>query len=97
MQDDETDESNAGGEGDDSGATLAEKTDAASERMEKANAEKKALIEREEELYAKQKLGGKSSGGDENPPPPKKDTDDEYANKFMKGEVNPLKEDGIEL
>jgi len=72
--------------------TLFEKTDAATKRLEEANAKTEELLNRQEELYMKQKLGGGSEAG-QNPVKPKEETDEEYTERFSKGEVNPLAED----
>ncbi len=56
------------------------------ERMEKANAEKAALLQREEELRARQILGGKTDGGTQ-PEPVKPDTPKEYISKILSGEI----------
>lgn len=45
-----------------SAASIVEQADAAAERLEKANAERLALLEREEQILAKRKLGGETSG-----------------------------------
>ena len=54
------------------------------ERLEKANAEHKALLEREEKLFALRKLGGRSEAG-QAPEIIKEETPREYANKLMNG------------
>lgn len=73
---------------------LIDKANAAAERMEKANEKREALNKRKEEIEAKSVLGGKSTAG---LPPPKKEplSDTEYAEALERGEVNPLKEDGL--
>ena len=67
---------------------------AAAERMEKANAKREELVERDEDLATQRALGGGSEGGKE-AEKPKKLTDTEYAEALERGEVNPLKEDGL--
>jgi len=54
------------------------------------------MLEREEKMQAERMLG--SSAGAQVPimPAPKL-SNVEYANKFMRGEVNPFKEDGISI
>lgn len=89
-----TNEDNPEGTETNSTDSLFDKTNAATDRLEAANKEKKELLEREETLYAKKKLGGQSEG-EEKPEPPKKLTDTEYAEALQRGEVNPLKEDGL--
>jgi len=64
------------------------------EKLEAANKKKEELLEREEELMAKRELGGESEAGIQ-PPKKEKLTDSEIADKVLKGEINPLKEDGF--
>ena len=73
---------------------LIDNANEAAERLERANAIKKELLEREEKLHALKMLGGQSEAGVV-PPKPKEETPEEYAEKLMKGEVNPFKEDGF--
>ena len=47
-------------------------------------------------LEAEKMVGGKSDAGQE-PVKPEQISDSDYADKFMKGEANPLGEDGISL
>jgi len=62
------------------------------EELKKANLEKEEkLLERKEALNA---LGGQSPAGTK-PEAPKEMTDTEYAEALQRGEVNPLKQDGI--
>ena len=96
MPDEKTDESDTEGEKDDSSDTLYERTNKATERQEAANKKTEDLLKRQEEHYEKQKLGGLSTGAQE-PPKEAVVSDEEYADKFMKGEVNPLSEDGISI
>ena len=56
------------------------------ERLEKANAEKDALLRREEELRARQILGGKTDAGVQ-PEPMKPDTPKDYIRKVLSGEI----------
>ena len=56
------------------------------DRMEKANAERKALIERDEKLQARRMLGGTSEAGTA-PVAPKEETAQEYAKRVMGGNV----------
>lgn len=58
-------------------------------RMESANKVKEELLAREEEIARRKNLGGKSEAGII-PEKPKELTPEEYANAFMKGEVNIL-------
>ena len=66
--------------------------------MKEANKKKEELLEREERLQAKketlQALGGGSDAGTK-PEKPVEQTDTEYAEALERGEVNPLKDDGI--
>ncbi len=66
---------------------------AAAERMEKANEETARLQNAQGERDARIALGGRSEAGQEIKE--KEETDEEYAARFEKGEVNPLKDDGI--
>ena len=62
------------------------------EELKTKNLEKEEkLLERKEALNA---LGGGSPAGTK-PEPPKRMTDTEYAEALERGEVNPLKEDGL--
>ena len=64
------------------------------EKMEEAMKKKEELLEREERILARKELGGRSQAGI--PQPEKKEiTDTEYAEALERGEVNPLKEDGL--
>jgi len=73
---------------------LYEQTNNATERLEIANAKTEELLNRQEELYQNQKLAGRAEAG-EVAPAKKEMTDTEYAEALQRGEVNPLKEDGI--
>jgi len=71
-------------EGDNSTSpSIIERADAAAERLEKANKEYKILIARQEELVAKQALGGFSSGPRE-PEQPKQPEGLEYLKQVKK-------------
>ena len=64
---------------------------------DKANLKKREeLIKREETLFANQRLAG-TTGGNVVAKEPEQISDKEYADKFMRGEANPLVEDGISL
>ncbi len=82
MNDDETNESNAGGEEDNNDVTPSEKLKAENDEMEKE-------LTRKEKLRAKIMLGGKSDAGKESV---KKETNADYAKKVMSGEFNGPKE-----
>lgn len=62
----------------------------AADRLEKANKEMAALIEKQERILAEQRLGGRSEAG-QLKEKPKELTPQEYAEKILKGEINPLK------
>lgn len=82
----EKNENNDEGKEDDTGASLVEKTNTAAERLEKANEERKEILDREEDLYAKQKLGGNSDAGKESiPKKSEEDIKKEQASNFFKG------------
>ncbi len=78
--------------------TLVDDANTAAERLEKANERTAELVRQEEELQSRKEalnaLGGGSPAGTK-PEPPKRMTDTEYAEALEKGEVNPLKEDGL--
>jgi len=76
--------------------SLYDKTEAIVTRQEEANKKALEIMDRQEKLYANQRLGG-TSGGRVEPKEPVKTSDDDYANKFMKGEADPLGDDGINL
>lgn len=56
------------------------------ERQEKANAESKELLKRQEELIARGLLGGKTDAGIQ-PEPPKEETPQEYAARISSGKI----------
>ena len=71
--------------------SLVERADAAAERLETANKERKALLDREEQIMARKTLGGQSEGPRQ-PEKPKELTDKEFKDKFLKGEIeNPFR------
>lgn len=78
-----------------------EKTDL--EKLNESNAEMEKSLIKSRELKAEaqkneaEKILGGTSGGHVEPTPEPKLSDEEYTNKFMKGEVDPLGEDGIKL
>lgn len=82
MDDEEGNATDNSGEGDkQKRPELIELADKAAERLEKANAERKELIERDEKIIAEQKLGGRSEGGFQGVK--KEETSKEYADKVM--------------
>ena len=62
------------------------------EKLEIATKAQKAENDRTESIMARNALGGISEGGKINEP--KVETPEEYAEKFQRGEVNPLQDDG---
>ena len=76
--------------------SLYDKTERIVTRQEEANKKTEELLKRQETLFANQRLAG-TTGGKVEPTTPPKLTDTEYADKFMKGEVNPMKEDDISI
>ena len=59
------------------------------ERIEKGNADTRALIERQEQLYARQMLSGRSDAG-QMAQKPAELTPQEYAKQVLQGKINPL-------
>ena len=80
----------------DKSISLYDKTERIVTRQEEANKKTEELLKRQETLFANQRLAG-TTGGKVEPTHPPKLTDQEYADKFMKGEADPLGEDGIKL
>ncbi len=76
--------------------SLYQKTEAIVTRQEAANKKTEELIARQETLHANDRLAG-TSGGRVEPTPPVVLSDEDYSNKLMKGEANPMKDDGISL
>lgn len=71
------------------------------EEADRINKEKDTLLDREEKiterrekLAAAEAVGGRAKVGTQET---KKETNEEYANKLLKGEVSPLEDDGINL
>ena len=73
--------------------TELDRADQIAERQKRENDRREKLIEREENLAARRTVGGESLGYTK--PIEKKETDEEYAERFQKGEVNPLEDDGV--
>jgi len=93
MSDETTNESNAKGKEantpvteiqHNSGTGMADKAIEAAERLERANEETKKNLDRQEELMAKQALGGFSSAGKETLPKTQDEIDQETADAFLK-------------
>ena len=76
--------------------SLYDKTEAIVVRGEAVNKEARAILEEQKTLHANQRLAG-TSGGNVEPKEPEQISDSDYADKLMKGEANPLGEDGITL
>ena len=72
--------------------TLVDEANAAAERLERANARKEEVLNREEQLMARAALSGRAEAGQA--PITKKETEEEYAERFKRGEANPLEDDG---
>ena len=58
------------------------------DRIERANAEQRELLARQESLLARQMLSGRSEAGFQ--VQPKVETPQEYSMRVLRGEVNPL-------
>ena len=71
-------------------STLVDDTNLAAKRLEDATREAKEERIAAEESYAKRKLGGVTEAGQAQEKKP--ETDEEYTERFDKGEVNPMKE-----
>ena len=68
----------------DSGSqTMIDAAEDAAARLERANAKKEKLLDREEAMRVKKALGGKADAGS-----PKVDSDEDYAKKVMAGDMN---------
>ena len=65
------------------------KTDKKQELVEKEEelSKREELLEREKELLEKEKLGGQSEAG-HIPPKPEPETDEEYTERFERGEID---------
>ena len=66
--------------------TLIDDANLAAKRLEDANKIKGELLNREEQLMAKQRLGGNSNAGET--PKPAVETDVEYTERIMRGDMN---------
>jgi hypothetical protein len=75
-------------------APLIEQANLAAQRLEEATAKQSEILNKQQELYARQRLGGFTEGGQAREEP-KKLTDEEYSKKVLSGEANPLKDDGF--
>ena len=76
-----------------SSTDLIDKAKEQADRLEAANKKQEELLDRQEQILAKQALGGRSEAGQRTPEQVKL-SDEEYAQKVMNGEANPLMEDG---
>ena len=72
---------------------LITQTNKAAERLEAANKIQAEQLKQQQELYTRMKLGGET--GISPAEKPEVITDKEYAEKVLKGEVDPLKDDGF--
>ena len=73
---------------------IADRADKAADRLEAANIETRRLEDVKARREARARLGGHTDAG-AIPPKKKVLTDTEYAEALERGEVNPLKEDGL--
>ncbi len=78
----------------------AEKTTSVLDRADEINDRKERILKREEALQdrkdafaARKAVGGITEAGQ--PTEKKEETDEEYTEKFQKGEVNPFKKDAV--
>ena len=70
-----------------------EEANAAAERLEKATEEMRKENSRHEEIMARKVLAGETEAG--SAPKKEKETDEEYVERFKRGEVDPFVDDGI--
>lgn len=75
---------------------IIERTREEREKLDASIAAQKVENDRAEAIMAKRALGGQSEAGIV-PEKPKKMTDVEYAEALVRGEVDPLKEDGLKI
>jgi len=80
------DTSEEGKEEEESSSDMVDKANLAALRLEEANKKKEELLNREEQLIIKAKLGGKSDAGSV-PEDKKEETPAEYAKRVMAGGV----------
>jgi len=73
---------------------LLERADKVAERLEAAIKINEEQIKRQEELSARLRLGGETEGFVQTKKPAEL-TPEQYAEKVLKGEANPLKDDGF--
>ena len=66
--------------------SMIDKANEAAGRLEKANFEQARLLKRQEEIIARQALGGQSEAGTA-PTAPKEETPQDYAKKVMSGDM----------
>lgn len=104
MEDGETNEGDTGGEEGVNDSTNNQENISELDKLKKHNNElEKELVKGRElkaeaqKLEAEKMVGGQSDAGIEKGTEEEKLTDVEYADKFMKGEVNPMKEDDISI
>ncbi len=70
--------------------TELDRADSIAERQKRENDRREELLTREEALAARKAVGGVTEAG-QPPEKPKEETDEEYTEKFLKGEENPFK------
>ena len=98
MQDETTDESNDKGKETDKPVediSELDKLKANNDELEKELVKGRELKAEAQKLEAEKMVGGKADAGQEKVE--EKISDSDYADKLMKGEANPLEEDGISL
>lgn len=67
--------------------TMVDKANDAAERLEKANERTAELIKQREEIDARNRLGGRADGAVQDEKP-KEVSDEDYADKALRGELN---------
>jgi len=67
----------------------------AAKELRAENDRREKLLKEEKEFEAKRMLAGSTNAGSK--APVQKETPEEYTKRFMKGEANPLKDDGIKI
>lgn len=67
-------------------SSVLDRTDALVKRLEEANKVAERHLAKQEELYARQKLGGNSEAG-KSPEKQKEESPEDYAERFYKGDL----------
>jgi len=70
-----------------------DRADQIAERLKRENDRRESLLQREEALEARRRVGGLANAGQVEQKKP--ETDEEYFERFKRGEANPLKDDGV--